>query len=288
MTKHNLRHYYEKAREEGWALVQFNWSSGEMLKGIVQAAAKLQSPLLVGTSEGDSGSVGIRQAAALVDAYRKETGLPIFLNLDHGKSLEYLKEAIDAGYDAVHLDGSALALEENIALTKKVVALAREHNISVVEGEVGQLQGGSTVHEEKTIVLDPEGFTKSEEAARFVKETGVDSLAITFGNVHGVYEKMPSLEFDRLESIQKSTDAILVLHGGSGIPDDQVLRAIKLGIVKMNLSTELRAAFTDTLREVLDANPNEVTPYKYYPATVDAVQKVTEEKIQFLGAANKV
>ena len=286
--KKNLKYYYAKASEEGWAIAQFNWSTGEMLRGIVQAGVKHNSPLLLGTSEGDSDFVGLRQCVALVEAYRKDTGLPIFLNLDHGKSFESLKEAIDVGYDVIHFDGSDLDLEKNIEETKKIVAYARDKGIAIVEGEVGQLQGGSTVHQEKTIELDPEGFTKPEDAEHFAKETGVDSLAITFGNVHGVYEEMPSLDFERLQNIEKRVQSFLVLHGGSGIPDEEVSQAIKLGVVKMNISTELRAAYTDTVRKELAEKPHEVTPYKILPPTVEAVQAVVEQKIKFLGAANKV
>ena len=269
-------------------MAQFNWSSPEMLKGIVQAAVAQKSPLLVGTSEGDSGFVGLRQAQALVEAYRKDTGLPIFLNLDHGKSFEKIKEAIEVGYDAVHFDGSDLALDENIALTKRIVAYARKKGISVIEGEVGKVEGGSTVHEEKTIVLDPERLTKPEDAESFARETKIDSLAVTFGNVHGVYEKMPPLDLERLQNIKKRVQSFLVLHGGSGIPTNEVLKAIKIGIVKINISTELRAAFADTLRQVLIVNPREVTPYKFFPPTVEAVQKVAEEKIRLFGSAGKL
>ena len=259
-----------------------------MLKGIVQAAAALRSPLLVGTSEGDSGFVGLHQAFALVDSYRKDTRLPIFLNFDHGKSLESIKEAIEAGYDAVHFDGSDHELKENIALTKKVVMYARKRGISVIEGEVGKLLGRSVVHQEETIVLDPAGFTKPEEAERFAKETKVDSLATTFGNVHGIYKKMPPLDFERLQKIRKRVESFLVLHGGSGIPDKEVKKVISLGIVKINISTELRAAFTDTLRNALTANPSEITPYKFFPPIVEAVQKVAEEKIKVFGSANRL
>ena len=184
MDKKNLAYYYTKTRKEGWAIAQFNWSTPDMLKGIVQAAVSPKSPLLLGTSEGDSEFVGLRQAAGLVEAYRKETGLPIFLNLDHGNSFEYLKEAIDVGYDAVHFDGSKLDLQENIEITKKVVAYAKEKNISVVEGEVGHVMGGSSLYKEKTIDLDTSKFTSVEDAQSLVKETNVDSWAITLVNVY--------------------------------------------------------------------------------------------------------
>ena len=280
MAQKNLAYYYTKARKDGWAMPQFNWSTPEMLQGIVQAAEKLKSPLLLGTSEGDSEFVGLRQAASLVEAYRKDTGLPIFLNLDHGKSFEYLKAAIDLGYDAVHFDGSKLDLKENINITKKVVAYAKNKGISVVEGEVGHVMGGSSLHKEKTIDLDTSKFTSFRDAESFVKQTSVDSLAITFGNVHGVYEDMPRLDLERLKKIENKVQSFLVLHGGSGIPEKQVLGAIKLGIVKINISTELRVAYTQTLRKSLERNPDEVTPYKFLSPSIDAVQKVAEEKIK--------
>jgi len=288
MAQKTLHYYYTKARKEGWALAQFNWSSAEQLKGIVAAAVKLRSPLLLGTSEGDSGFVGLKQAVALVQAYREETGLPIFLNLDHGKSFEYIKKGIDAGYDAVHFDGSHLPFMENVATTKKVVAYARKKGISVVEGELGKILGHSTMHKEATIVLDESGFAKPEEAERFVKNTKVDSLAITFGNVHGVYRKMPQLDLERLKKIQKRVQSFLILHGGSGIGKQQILKAIRLGIVKINVSTELRFAFAQTLREVLKKNPEEITPYKFFPPVVKAVQTTAEEKIKLIGSANKI
>lgn len=287
MKRKNLKYYFIKAKKEGWALAQFNFSSAEQLKGIVLAAERQHSPLLVGTSERDSNFVGLRQAVALVEAWRKDTGLPIFLNLDHGKSFEYIREAIEAGYDAVHFDGSDLDLESNITLTKKIVAFARKKGISVIEGELGKIPGRSTLYRER-IVMKKEVFTKPEEAELFVKKTGVDSFAFLFGNAHGMYRGGEHLDFQRLQEIKKRVKSFLILHGGSGIPRKEVLYAVKLGIVKINISTELRVAFTQTLREILRKNPTEVTPYSYFPPVVAAVQKAVEENIRFLGSADKM
>jgi len=288
MPKKDLKYYYKKAKKEGWALAQFNWSTAEMLRGIVQAAVKQKSPLLLGTSEGDSGFVGLRQAVGLVEGWRKDTGLPIFLNLDHGKSFSYLKAAIDAGYDDVHFDGSDLSLQKNIQEAKKVVAYAKRKGIAVVEGEFGKILGGSSFHKEKTIALDREEFTDPDQARDFVRKTGVDSFAVTIGSVHGIYRQMPRLDLERLKKIEKSVQSFLVLHGGSGISSSQIRRAIKLGIVKINVSTELRAAFTQTLRKELKKNPDAVTPYKLLPTAVVAVQRVAEEKIILFGSAGKL
>ncbi len=287
-TKKDLRYYLEKAREGGWALGQFNFSSAEQLKGIVAAAQNLRSPLLLGTSEGDSALIGIAQAAAIVGAYRKETGLPIFLNFDHGKSLENIQAAMNAGYDAIHCDASGLGLEENIAKTKQAVSMARAAKILVVEGELGKIFGRSQIHQEKTVTLSKGDFTNPDEAERFAKETRVDSLAVIFGNVHGVYEQMPHLDFERLQEIKKRVECFLVLHGGSGIPENEIRQAIQLGIVKINISTELRLAFAGALRTSLAEHPEEIAPYAFFPPAISAVQKIAEEKMKLFGSADKI
>ena len=288
MAQKTLKYYYQKARREGWALPQFNFSTAEQLQGIVQAARKLKAPLLVGTSEGDSRFLGKAQAVALVESYRKDTKLPIFLNFDHGKSFDSIKDAIEAGYDAVHFDGSALSFRKNIAQTQKVVALARRYRVSVVEGEFAEIPGEhSVLHKGKTPLLNKASFTNPEQAREFVQKTGVDSLAVLIGTVHGIYRKNPRLDLRRLQEIKKRVRTFLVLHGGSGTPPRDLFQAVKTGVVKVNISTELRAAFINTLRAILKEKPEEITPYKILPKSIEAVQKVAEQHIQFLGSANK-
>lgn len=288
MAQRTLKYYYQRAKKEGWALPQFNFSTAEQLQGIVQAAVRLKAPLLVGTSEGDSGFLGKAQAVALVESYRKEARFPIFLNFDHGHSFESIREAIEAGYDAVHFDGSRLPFLKNIAETKRVVALARKHKISIVEGEIGEVPGGhSVLHKEKTFHLSSKDLSDPEEARVFAQKTKVDSLAVLIGTVHGVYKKNPRLDLDLLQEIKKRVRTFLVLHGGSGTPPRDLLKAVKSGVVKVNISTELRAAFTNTLRTTLKEKPEEITPYKILLPSVQAVQKVAERHIQFLGSANK-
>lgn len=267
----NLKDYFKKAQKGGWALGSFNISNLEALRGIVQAAQKMKSPVIISTSEGESRFIGLKQAVALVKALKEETGLPIFLNLDHGKSFEYIKEAVEAGYDAVHFDGSKLPLEENIEISKKVIEIARPKNI-LVEGEVGIIGGD---------------FTLPAEAERFVKEAKVDSLAINVGTQHGINEE--HIDFQRLEEIKNILkDVPLVLHGGSGVPDEEIKKALKLGIIKININTELRVAFTGALKQSLENNPEEVIPYKYLPEAIVAVQKIVEEKIKLFGSNDKL
>jgi len=288
MAAKNLLYYYKKAEKEGWALPQFNFSTADQLKGIVEGALLQKAPLLVGTSEGDSAFIGKAQAVALVESYRKETKLPIFLNFDHGKSVESVREAMEAGYDAVHFDGSAFPFAENVKLTKKVVALAKKHGIVLVEGEYAEIPGlHSTFHKGKTPKLGKGSFTDPKEAREFVRKTGVTSLAVLVGTVHGVYKRNPRLDIELLSEIKKHVTSFMVLHGGSGTLKADLLSAVKTGVVKVNVSTELRAAFVNTLRTTLNNNKDEVTPYNVLPPSVEAVRKVTEEKLQFLGSSNK-
>lgn len=273
---------FKKAQENKYAIGAFNVSNSEQVRAIVQAAQKLQGPIIIATSQGESKFFNMRQIRAIIDAWKEETGLSIILHLDHGRSLEIVEQAIEAGYDSVHFDGSELDFEKNVKMTKKVVDLAREKGIMNIEGELGYLRGKSAVQE--TVEIKEQDLTDPKQAEEFVEKTGVDSLAIVIGNIHGVFKSSenPQLFLDRLEKInsQIGNRAFLVLHGGSGTPDEDIQRAIKLGIVKINVNTELRIAYTESLKKSLQDNPQETTPYKIMPPVVEAVQKVVEEKIK--------
>ncbi len=285
---------FKKAQSEKYAVGSFNFSTAEILKAIVLAAQELKSPIIVSTSEGEAGFIGLEEAAALVGAWRKETNLPIVLNLDHGKSLEEVRKAVAAGYDAVHFDGSSLSYQENIAQTKAAVDLAREFEKStgkkiIVEGELGYLRGASSIHEEK-LEIKPEDLTSPEQAKDFLEKTGVDSLAVVIGNAHGVFlQSEEKLDLERLAKIREiiGERAFLVLHGGSGIPEQDVKRAIELGIVKVNVNTELRAAYKGGLDKELQEKPQETTPYKILEPSIEAVKEVVEKKINLFGSYNK-
>jgi len=275
-----LKYYFEKAEKEKWVIGQFNFCNFETLKAIIKAAEKLKSPIIVGTSEKESKAVGLEQAVALVASYQKKNNLPIFLNLDHGKSFDYIKKAIEAGYDMVHFDGSLLSLNENIRITKKIVSYAKKRNVWV-EGEIGVIGSASN---KKEILTEP------SKALSFLKETKVDALAIAIGNLHGMVSsgKNPNLNLERLKEIKRLTGKVpLVLHGGSGTPVKDIKSAIKLGIVKININTELRMAYTNTLRKILTEKKKEIIPYKYMPKVIESVEKIVEDKIKLFGSVNK-
>lgn len=287
----NLKYYFQKAREEKFAIPQFNFSDFSQMKAIVNKCFELKSPVILGTSEGESKFFGIKEAVALRNTLRKATGLPIFLNLDHGKSFEYLKQAIDAGYDMVHFDGSRLPLEENIKITKEVKNCARWRGI-LVEGEVGEIGTDSSKLYSEKFEIKEENLTKPSEAKDYVKKTGVNLLAVSVGNFHGIEISgvCPNLRIDILREIkeQAGIKVFLVLHGGSGTLEDDIREAIKSGIVKININTELRLAFSGNLRRALSENTEEIVPYKFLPHAQRSVEKVVEQKINLFGSAGKV
>jgi len=289
-----MKEILQKAQAKKYAIGAFNFSTAEILKAIVLAAKELKSPIIVATSEGEANFFGIQEAVALIDAWRVATKLPIILNLDHGKNLSVIKKAIAAGYDAIHFDGSALPYLENIKQTKAVVDYARAVEKTfdrkiIVEGELGYLRGSSSLHSE-ALKIEPEDMTMPGQAKDFVEHTGVDSLAVVIGNAHGIFtNSVEKLDLKRLAEIKEAVGdkTFLVLHGGSGILNDDIKKAIKQGIVKININTELRLAYKDALEEELKEAPQETTPYKVLAPSVEAVKKVVEEKIKLFGSKNK-
>lgn len=283
----SLNKWLARGKAEGFAIGHFNVSNLETLKGVVKAAGTLRAPVIIGVSEGEREFFGVRQIVAAVQAFREDTGLPIFLNADHTKSFEKIKEAVDARFDSVHFDGSELSFEENVRETTRSVEYARKKSRDIsVEGELGYLRGASKVQE--TVGISPEDFTDPEEAADFVKKTGVDRLAPVFGNIHGIVTKQEErLDLERLSAINKKAGAFLVLHGGSGLSGEDIRGAIQNGIVKVHINTELRVAYRRALEQALQKMPEETTPYQYLAPVVEAVQNVVEEKIKLFGSAGK-
>ncbi len=280
----------KKAQAGKYAIGQFNASTDEQIKAIVEVAKNLNSPIIIGTSEGERKFLGEEQAVALIKSWQKQTSLPIILNADHCKTLESAKKVIDIGYSAVHFDGSELSFEENVKITKQIVEYAKNINPNIlVEGELGYLRGSSDVHGK--IEIKPEDLTKPEQAKEFTKKTRVDSLAVAIGNIHGVETdlKNPSLYLGILKKIQKEiSGTFLVLHGGSGISKNDIKEAIKAGIVKININTELRIAYNKGLKKYLEKYPSQIKPYKILASAVEEMKKVIEEKIKLFKSDNQV
>ena len=280
----NLKSYFKKAQKGKWAIPQFNFSTLEQLRAILTASAKLKSPVILGTSEGESGFMGLEETIALFEIAKMKYKAKAFLNLDHGKDINLIKKAIDFGYAMVHFDGSNLPFKKNIQITKNIVKYAHKKGV-LVEGELGYIEGESKVHAQKAKV-NKRNLTSPEQVSGFIRQTKVDSLAVAVGNLHGVYKGGMKIDFKRLEEINKETNIALVLHGGSGIADSDIKKAIKMGIVKININTELRIVWKESLEKTF--KKGEIKPYKILTAVQDLIQKKVEEKIILFDSKRKI
>lgn len=276
---------YKKARKGGYAIGAFNTSNIEITRAIIETAERLNSPVIIETSEGEAEHQGFEVVAAEVKALAKEAKIPVVLHLDHGKTFENIGNAIRSGYTSVHIDGSEFSLEENTKITRAVVELAHNNGVAV-EGEIGHVAGSSSQHKTE-IEIDQKDLTDPDEADGFAKRTRIDTLAVAIGNIHGVYAEPPQLDFERLARITSKVKKYFSLHGGSGIPKNQIKKAIEMGIVKVNVNTELRLAFKEGILHEFDVHPDEAVPYKYLPAGAEAVAKVVEGKIKLFGSERK-
>ena len=265
-----LRNYLEKAKKQSWAIGQFNFSTIEQLRGILAAAKKTRSPVILGTSEGESKFLGLKETIALVEISKIKYGAVAFLNLDHAKDMEYIKEAASYGYSSVHFDGSNFSFEKNMEYAKKLVPSIRKKGV-LIEGEINNIQRGS--------------FTDPEQAEEFIEKTKIDSLAVAIGSIHACYKNI-RIDFERLKEIKNKTNSFLVLHGGSGVPAEQIKKAIKVGINKVNINTELRKAWAQRIKKELLGG--EIKPYKILAKVQEAVQKKVEEKIKLFGSFGKI
>ena len=239
---------FKKAYDGGYAIGAFNVNNMEIVQGITEAAAELNAPLILQVSKGARKYANHTYLMKLVEAAIIETGLPIALHLDHGDSFELCKSCIDGGFSSVMIDASSKPFEENIALTKQVVEYAHDHGV-VVEAELGTLAG---IEDEVKVSHEDSSYTRPEDVQEFVERTGCDSLAIAIGNAHGNYIATPNLSFERLRELRAALDLPLVLHGGSGIPDDQFGRCALEGMSKFNIFTEYNMALSNAMKASLD------------------------------------
>ena len=269
-----------EARRGGYAVPAFNAENLEMVQAIIEAAEEARSPVMIQTTPSTVKYITLRQAVAMVKADAEAATVPVSLHLDHCESYEAVAAAIDAGYSSVMIDASKLPYEENIAVTQKVVAKARPLGITV-ESELGTVGGKEDGHSAEIAYTDP------DEALDFFTRTGIDIFAIAIGTAHGFYKGEPKLNFELLAKIKDMIDCPLVLHGGSGIPDEMIKRTIELGINKVNYATELRAAATKAVREAL-VDESIIDPKKYMGKARDAVRELCLHKIDVCGSRGKI
>ncbi len=287
-----LRAALEEAQKNKTALGHFNVSDMTMAHAVARVAARLNVPVIMGVSEGERDFWGLGAIVALVAFLRKEYGVALYLNADHTHSIERVRQACEAGFDAVLFDAGKETLDENIARTRSVVDMVRafngQHDTDIlVEGEVGYIGAGSVIleHIPEGVSVKPEDLTRPEDAMRFVKETCVDLLAPAVGNLHGMFEHFsnPALDIARIRAIAGAVETLLVLHGGSGIVTDQVQQAVAAGVAVVHVSTELRVAWRKGLELALLSHQKEIAPYKILPDVTHAIEKIVEEKLHVLG-----
>ena len=277
-----LREYIAEAEEKKIAIGHFNISNSEGFWAVVNASKKLNLPVIIGVSEGERDFIGIKQVKALVDTV-KALDLPIFLNADHSYSVERIKEVVDADFDAAIIDGAEKSFEENLKMTKDSVEYKNLKNPKIlIEGELGFIGKSSKMLLElpENAEISLETMTKPEEASEFVKETGVDLFAPAVGNIHGMIKSgNPKLNIERIKEIREATRTPLVLHGGSGITDEEFKQAILAGISIVHINTELRLAYRQALQKSLNEFPDEIAPYKYLRPAREAMQAVVEKRM---------
>ena len=276
-----------------YAIPAFNTNNLEFTLGIIRAAEAQRAPVIIETSEGALSYGGAEEMAAIIKIAAEKATVPIALHQDHCKHFDLIKKLISLGYSSVMIDASGLEHKENVKLTKQVVAYAHKRGV-FVQAEIGRLLGNEdwqNVKSGQDLMTDP------DEAAKFVEETGIDTLAVAVGSMHGipVNPKVKRLmmtlkehiDLPRLAAIHKKVKIPLVLHGASGVPDDQMRKAITHGVAVFNIDTDLRVAFNSALRDNLNKHPEIYDPRKLLGPATDALQKVAETKIKLLKANGK-
>lgn len=266
----------KKCTRENTALLAANFYNFETLKGLLLAAQKTGSPLILQASESTLQYLGVKPAAALAKAMLDDCGVEGWLHLDHGSTVESLKECLDAGFDSVMIDASERPLRENIKITRRAVEVAAPYGANV-EAELGYV---AKLGQEQSLAP-----TSAAQAQRFTRETGVDALAVAIGNAHGFYKEAPKLDFKTLKHIRAATGCCLVLHGSSGIPDEQLQKAIQSGISKINLATEIKAVFMQKLQSLLKDN-REIDLRKIFPKATGAVEELIVRKLTVINTAD--
>lgn len=273
----------QAARAGGYCIGAFNVHTLEMLQAVVEAAVETDSPLIIQSTVGTVKHLGPEYIAAAATVAANMNRIPIALHLDHCTDFNLIVRCIRAGYTSVMIDASHSPFEENVRQTKRVVevALPAGVNVEAELGKVGGVEDDIVVADHDALMADP------DECAKFVELTGVPTLAPAIGTAHGIYKGDPKIDFARIERIAAKVDVPLVLHGGSGIPEEQVRRCVSLGMAKMNVATELRIVFSDAIKSVFAQHPDENDPRKYMVPAKQALKEAAIEKMRLCGSFGK-
>ena len=280
----DIRYWEKKASEGHYAIPHFNVWNAEMLMGVIDAAEELRAPIIISFGTGFTGNTSFEDYCYMMESMAKKATVPVILHWDHGRNMTILQNAVNHCMNSVMRDASALPYEENVAEIKRCVDYFHAYNIPV-EAELGHV-GNETIYEE---ALAEYHYTDPKQAKDFVDRTGCDSLAIAIGNVHGVYSSEPKLAFDILEEVAKTVDVPIVLHGASGIGDEDIKKAISLGVAKINVNTECMLAFQKELHDYILAGKDEkgFTPFEMFASGLEAIKQTVRNKMALFGSVNK-
>lgn len=283
MSLINANQVLQHADRHGYAVGAFNVVNLEFLNGILEAAEAKRSPIILMIAEVHFKYVDIEQITPAIEHMASRASVPVVLGLDHGESVETIVRAIRCGFSSVMFDGSKLPFEENVNQASLVVQIAHAVGVSV-EAELGRVGGAEGA--EGLAVAHEEFFTDPEQAGEFVRRTGIDALAIAIGNAHGLYKGTPKLDFDRLEAIKKLVPVPLVLHGGSGIPDEDFRKAVQLGISKINFFTEMSREAVNKVRRMLEQNGKLIGLQDLMLGATETIREVVEDRLEVFGSAD--
>jgi len=278
-----LRDAFTWAEENKVAIGHFNVSDSTQAHAIVEAAMELNVPICLGTSGGEGDFIGRKQVVAIVKSMQQEFDFPIFLNSDHTYSVDGVKAAIDAGYDSVIYDSTKDGHDKNLENTKTCVEYARNSGRDViVEAEMGNIGQSSSMWDEAPAEVDDDVLTDPEMMKRFIEETGVDAIAPAVGNLHGMSKdgRNPRLDIDRIKELKEAGGIPMVLHGGSGISDEDFAVAIKEGMRMVHINTEIRKAYWEGSKAYMDENPDQIAPYRYLNAGKQAMKEVVLQRLR--------
>lgn len=274
----NLNCILKDAQKNNYAVGLFNATDSDMLQAVIGAAEEMKSPIIIGTAEVLLPYGGLELISPSLINYAKQASVPVAVHYDHGLTFDKCMTALKLGFSSIMFDGSAKAYDDNIAQTQEIVKIAHSFG-ATVEGEIGHVGNADSVDD-----TDAQGYTTPAEALKYIKDTGVDALAIAIGTAHGAYIKKPKLDFDRLKAIRAVTDIPLVLHGGSGLTDQDFINAIKGGIAKINIFTDLCIAAERAIKEASD---NKIGYLEMRNKKVAAIKDEAKRKISLFGSANR-
>ncbi|WP_026021120.1 class II fructose-bisphosphate aldolase [Paenibacillus senegalensis] len=274
----------EEARQKGYGVVAINCDTLEMIQAVIEAADECEAPVIVQTTASAIKYLGMNYIVSAIKTAMGQVKVPVALHLDHGQDHQLILECIRAGYSSVMIDASMYEFDENVRRTKAVAQVARAMNINVEAelGKVGGVEDDIVVDEADSVLADP------DECAKFVELTDITSLAPAIGTAHGIYKAEPNIDFARIEQIASKVKVPLVLHGGSGIPEHQLKKCVALGMSKINVGTEIKHTYANTMKQYIGENPKVDDARKYLSEARTALKNLVKEKMELVGSVGRV